>query len=46
LLSFVERILLFDQGKLVADGPRDRVLAMLKGMAEKKQPKTSPAPAA
>jgi ATP-binding cassette subfamily C protein LapB len=41
LLSFVDRILLFDQGKLIADGPRDRVLAMLKGMAEKKQPKTS-----
>jgi ATP-binding cassette subfamily C protein LapB len=46
LLAFVERILVFDQGKLVADGPRDRVLAALKEGAEKKQQKSSPAPAA
>lgn len=31
LLSFVDRILLFDRGKLVADGPRDKVIAMLRG---------------
>jgi len=31
LLSFVERILLFDRGKLVADGPRDKVIALLRG---------------
>jgi ATP-binding cassette subfamily C protein LapB len=31
LLEFVERILLFDQGKLVADGPRDKVIALLRG---------------
>jgi ATP-binding cassette subfamily C protein LapB len=31
LLSFVERILLFERGKLVADGPRDKVIAMLRG---------------
>lgn len=31
LLSFVERILLFDGGKLVADGPRDKVIALLRG---------------
>jgi ATP-binding cassette subfamily C protein LapB len=37
LLAFVERILVFDQGKLVADGPRDRVLTALKEGAEKKQ---------
>lgn len=31
LLAFVERILLFDRGKLVADGPRDKVIALLRG---------------
>jgi ATP-binding cassette, subfamily C, bacterial LapB len=31
LLAFVDRLLLFERGKLVADGPRDRVLAMLQG---------------
>ena len=31
LLSFVDRILLFERGKLVADGPRDKVIAMLRG---------------
>jgi ATP-binding cassette, subfamily C, bacterial LapB len=31
LLSFVERILLFERGKLIADGPRDKVIAMLQG---------------
>lgn len=30
LLSLVDRILLLDQGRLVADGPRDQVLAELK----------------
>jgi ATP-binding cassette subfamily C protein LapB len=40
LLSFVERLLLFEQGKLVADGPRDKVLAMLQG-----GPKRAPEPA-
>jgi ATP-binding cassette subfamily C protein LapB len=30
-LSFVDRILLFERGKLVADGPRDKVIAMLRG---------------
>jgi ATP-binding cassette subfamily C protein LapB len=33
LLSFVDRILVFERGKLVADGPRDKVLAMLRGGA-------------
>src|SRR6186713_2250595 len=31
VLNFVDRILLFDRGKLVADGPRDKVIAMLRG---------------
>jgi ATP-binding cassette subfamily C protein LapB len=29
LLSLVDRLLLFDKGRLVADGPRDQVMAML-----------------
>jgi ATP-binding cassette subfamily C protein LapB len=39
-LSLVDRILLFDQGKLVADGPRDKVIAMLRG-----EPKPAKGPA-
>ncbi len=31
LLTFVDRLLLFEKGKLVADGPRDKVLALLQG---------------
>lgn len=31
LLSFVDRILLFERGRLIADGPRDKVIAMLRG---------------
>jgi ATP-binding cassette subfamily C protein LapB len=31
LLSMVDRLLLFDSGRLVADGPRDKVLALLQG---------------
>jgi ATP-binding cassette, subfamily C, bacterial LapB len=27
----VDRLLLFDKGRLVADGPRDKVLAILQG---------------
>ena len=38
LLALVDRILLFDGGKLVADGPRDKVLEQLRGRAPKKQP--------
>ncbi len=33
LLSLVDRILVFDNGKLVADGPRDEVLAKLRPAA-------------
>jgi ATP-binding cassette, subfamily C, bacterial LapB len=29
LLAFVDRLLVFDKGRLVADGPRDKVLTML-----------------
>ena len=29
VLSFTDRILLFEKGRLVADGPRDKVIAML-----------------
>lgn len=31
LLGMVDRLLLFDKGRLVADGPRDKVLAILQG---------------
>jgi ATP-binding cassette, subfamily C, bacterial LapB len=31
LLSMVDRLLLFDSGRLVADGPRDKVMAILQG---------------
>ena len=33
LLGLVDRLLLFDKGRLVADGPRDAVLARLRGAA-------------
>jgi ATP-binding cassette subfamily C protein LapB len=39
LLSMVDRLLLFDGGRLVADGPRDKVLSLL-------QAKPSPEPVA
>jgi ATP-binding cassette, subfamily C, bacterial LapB len=35
LLSLVDRLLLFDRGRLVADGPRDKVMAMLQAGAKK-----------
>jgi ATP-binding cassette subfamily C protein LapB len=31
VLSSVDRLLLFDKGRLVADGPRDKVIALLQG---------------
>jgi ATP-binding cassette, subfamily C, bacterial LapB len=31
VLSLVDRLLLFDRGRLVADGPRDQIIAMLQG---------------
>jgi ATP-binding cassette subfamily C protein LapB len=42
LLSFVERILLFEQGKLIADGPRDQVIALLRGDGARKKPAAMP----
>jgi ATP-binding cassette, subfamily C, bacterial LapB len=39
LLSFVDRLLLFERGRLVADGPRDKVIALLQG-----GPRTAPTP--
>jgi ATP-binding cassette subfamily C protein LapB len=35
LLGLVDRLLLFDKGRLVADGPRDAVLARLRGGSAK-----------
>ena len=40
LLGFVERLILFERGRLVADGPRDKVIAMLQG-----GPRKAPEPA-
>jgi ATP-binding cassette, subfamily C, bacterial LapB len=42
LLSMVDRLLLFDNGRLVADGPRDKVLAILQG---KPAPSSAESPA-
>ena len=44
LLSFVDRILLFERGRLIADGPRDKVIAMLRG-GPTKVAETAPEPA-
>jgi ATP-binding cassette subfamily C protein LapB len=41
LLTLVDRLLLFDNGRLVADGPREKVLNLLQG----KPPAAEPAPA-
>ncbi len=38
LLGMVDRLLLFDSGKLVADGPRDKVLALLQGKPTIQEP--------
>jgi ATP-binding cassette subfamily C protein LapB len=55
LLALVDRLLLFDKGRLVADGPRDKVLALLQGSGQKPaqpaqaasaSPTAQPAPAA
>jgi ATP-binding cassette subfamily C protein LapB len=35
LLSFVDRLLVFERGRLVADGPRDEVLSKLRGPGAK-----------
>jgi ATP-binding cassette subfamily C protein LapB len=46
LLAFVERLLLFEQGKLVADGPRDKIIEMLQGGRVRKPAGTPVAPEA
>jgi ATP-binding cassette subfamily C protein LapB len=38
VLGFVDRLLLFERGRLVADGPRDQILAKLR------EPQATPAP--
>ena len=44
LLSMVDRLLLFDNGRLVADGPRDKVLALLQGKPAAAAAETAVAP--
>jgi ATP-binding cassette subfamily C protein LapB len=44
LLAFVERLLVFDKGRLVADGPRDKVLQMLQSGAKGAQTPAAQAP--
>ena len=43
VLTLLDRLLLFDRGRLVADGPRDQVLALVQG---KRPPGSPAAPAA
>ncbi|WP_152033710.1 type I secretion system permease/ATPase [Bradyrhizobium sp. DOA9] len=38
LLGMVDRLLLFDNGRLVADGPRDKVLSLLQGRPPAAEP--------
>jgi ATP-binding cassette subfamily C protein LapB len=40
----VDRLLLFDNGRLVADGPRDKVLAILQGKPAAPQTDGNPQP--
>ena len=42
LLGMVDRLLLFDNGRLVADGPRDKVLSLLQGKPAGVEPVTAP----
>jgi ATP-binding cassette, subfamily C, bacterial LapB len=43
LLAFVDRLMVFDRGRLMADGPRDNVLTMLQGgkTAQPQQPRAA-----
>jgi ATP-binding cassette subfamily C protein LapB len=43
LLSFVNRILLFEQGKLIADGPRDKIITLLRNSNQQRNPPLTPA---
>jgi len=45
LLNMVDRLLLFDNGRLIADGPRDKVLALLQGKPAPSTPSQNPAAA-
>lgn len=45
LLSLVNRILVFEKGKLVADGPREAILASLQAGAKRNEPVKFEAPA-
>jgi ATP-binding cassette, subfamily C, bacterial LapB len=42
LLAWVNRIIVVDQGRIVLDGPRDLVLARLRGNATSAVPETTP----
>ena len=42
LLGMVDRLLLFDNGRLVADGPRDKVMAILQGKPSRRLRRRSP----
>jgi ATP-binding cassette, subfamily C, bacterial LapB len=42
LLGYVDRLLLFEKGRLVADGPRDKVLALLQGGPKRGSKSTEP----
>jgi ATP-binding cassette subfamily C protein LapB len=44
LLGMVDRLLLFDNGRLVADGPRDKVLSLLQGKPSGPEHATAAAP--
>ncbi|WGD56696.1 type I secretion system permease/ATPase [Bradyrhizobium sp. CB1650] len=44
LLNAVDRLLLFDSGRLVADGPRDKVLALLQGKPNGQSAENPPHP--
>jgi hypothetical protein len=44
VLSLVDRLLLFEKGRLLADGPRDSVLAILQGGPKAVQPGPTAAP--
>jgi len=42
LLTMIDRLLLFDNGRLVADGPRDKVLGLLQGRPATPEPVAPP----
>jgi ATP-binding cassette subfamily C protein LapB len=42
LLKLVDRLLLFEKGRLMADGPRDKVLALLQGGSTPSQSSMTP----